>query len=111
MPTPSQCPVHSSLSASRFFPLQQDYVLPMGLGLFTRTLFQRKDRVADFSGEFVSLAEYERRALAGRGGYAVRCSATLFLDCYDHVQQGQCLASHALSPRNLRSLRDGHPAF
>ena len=79
----------------------------MGTGLFTRAPFQRKDRVADFSGELVSPDEYGRRERAGRGGYAVRCSATLFLDCYDHAQQGQCLASHALSPRNLWSLRDG----
>jgi hypothetical protein len=82
----------------------------IGDGLFTGDMSIRKGEVvAEFVGEFITVAEGKRRDEAGVGGYMVMIRKnTLLLDCYRF--RDQCKASMVNSPRGCIDLDTNLPA-
>ena len=87
-----------------FSELQQQYIFPIGQGLFTNSLILPRQRIAVYQGEFISPMELQRRTAAGRGGYAIQCTQSVILDCYAEAKAGRCLASMANSPASVRNM-------
>ena len=85
-------------------PVTGWFSVPLQLGLFASALFKKKDFIAPFRGDLISLEEAEHRTAAGQGGYQIRVSRTLVLDCFRTSRDLLCMASFANSSHNLWNL-------
>jgi hypothetical protein len=84
-------------------------VTAIGKGLFSYTDYAANDIVAHYSGEWITLAEAQRRDSAGRGGYMLKANTTdplSVLDCYSQWHNNKCFASAANSATQLYSKAD-----
>lgn len=91
-------------------PGSDQYDVRCGTGLFSCVAFHTNEKIAQFVGDVVSTEVYNERDAAGRGGYAVRLSASTVLDCYEH--KSDCFASFANTARGCVTLQgsDGKEA-
>ena len=81
-----------------------------GDGLFTTREFRSNQRVAEYIGDRISVAESNRRRANGLGGYLLYLNKDTVLDCRTACAQGHCLASKANSALHLRSISTHSPA-
>lgn len=91
-------------------PVTGLFTVPLQLGLFARRLIHPRDHIATFFGEAIAPAEAARRTAAGRGGYQLRISRAIVLDCYQSSRDLRCFASFANSARGLWDTSTDLPA-
>ena len=56
--------------------------------------------VGEFKGDVVTVAEYQRRDDAGKGGFGIRVKDGYVLDCYDYHKDKRCMMSYVNTARN-----------
>ena len=72
----------------------------IGKGLFSTLTRSVGDNIVNYVGDVISAVDYEGCVTDGLGGYAIRISATHFLDCYKY--KNTCKASMCNDFHNLR---------
>jgi len=72
----------------------------IGKGLFSTITRSVGDNIVNYVGDVIRAVDYEARVANGFGGYAIRISATQFLDCYKY--KNTCKASMCNDFHNLR---------
>ena len=83
---------------------------PCGDGLFTTRDFKLNERVSEYIGERISVAESNHRRSNGLGGYLLYLDKDTVLDCRSACARGHCVASKANSALRLRSTLSHVPA-
>jgi hypothetical protein len=79
--------------------LKNRYTVTIGDGLFFHLCYLPGSVIATFVGEEISAAEGAVRIGLGKGGYMIKISAVLVLDCYPAFRRRECMASYANSPK------------
>ena len=91
-------------------PTTGHYSVPLQLGLFATYTFRKNDFIAPFQGQLISVEEADLRTSRGHGGYQIRVSRTVVLDCFESARSLVCKASYANSARNLWDLSSDRKA-
>ena len=74
----------------------------IGMGLFASVRIKSKENLGTFKGELISSGEYYSRVNEGRGGYAIKVTGEIFLDCYDTAPN--CLIFKANNGKNCHNI-------
>jgi hypothetical protein len=83
-----------------------DYIYKIGLGLFSTISYDIDDQIADFDGEVIDYAEYQRRTnVLHQGGYILQITHSRYLDCHQKCMLGECKASYANCWKDCKDIR------
>ena len=61
------------------------YVVPIGKGLFSRLAYEKNETIANFNGEVITIEEYDRRVIAGLGRNAIHLSVYIYIYIYIYI--------------------------
>ena len=79
-----------------------NWVRSIGMGIFASIDLHEGDIVTAFTGELIDNETFAMRCAQGRGGYGIQLKKNEILDCYEAAKEGNCFASMANSPHNVR---------
>jgi len=82
------------------------YNQKIGHGLFSSIAYSKDDVVCFFSGDLISPEESVQRQVKGEGGYSIKVNSHQYLDYYHHYKRGECIASYANSPFQVKLCHD-----